>query len=75
MKTEMLYRCDNCGHESVWVSTKWIALTVFLGKHGYDGWEYEFHLCSDKCVNVFKQKKKPELTKIANKLLHQNSLH
>jgi hypothetical protein len=77
MKVERktIYRCDNCGHESVWDKSTWIALTVFLGKHGYDGWEYEFHLCSDKCVNVFKQKKKPELTKIANKLLHQNSLH
>ena len=41
MKVERktIYRCDNCGHESVWDKSTWIALTVFLGKHGYDGWE------------------------------------
>jgi hypothetical protein len=68
MKTEMLYRCDNCGHESVWVSTKWIAFLVALGMHNYAGYEHEFHLCSRSCLSVFEKKDKKELTKIANKL-------
>ncbi len=63
-----IYRCDNCGHESIWDKSNWTSMTVFLGRHDYTGWEYEFHLCSDKCVSIFEKKGKKELTKLANKL-------
>ncbi len=70
-----IYRCDNCGHESVWDKSNWTAYMVFLGKHDYSGWEYTFHLCSDKCVKVFDKKRKPELTKLANTLLRGGVLN
>jgi len=36
----------------------------------WDGWEYEFHLCSDICYDFMKAKRKPELKKIALSILN-----
>lgn len=59
MKVEQaaIYRCDHCQKMGRW-DIGWSSLTMLINRKA--NWEYEFHVCSDACLEAIRKLNKKE---------------